>query len=269
MIDISKVAGTGPEGRIVREDIEKAIEEQRSRSTDKTYDGRKVKETVPLKGMRKAIAEHMQRSLAISAQLTAIGEVDMSALIKRRKGLMDATPGAHVSFTDAIVFVLSRVLPEFPRVNSSLIENEIQLWESVNVGVAVALEDGLIVPVVKDADKKSLLEISSDVSALAAKAREGKLTPEEVTGGTFTLTNLGAAGAGWRFETAIINQPESAILGTGGITDRAVVRDGQIVVRPMMTYSFTYDHRVIDGAIAVKFMARVIESLENPEILSV
>ena len=269
MVDISKVVGTGPEGRIVREDIEKAIAEQQSRPLEKTYDGRKVKETVPLKGMRKAIAEHMQRSLAISAQLTAIGEVDMSALIKRRKELTDSTPGVHVSFTDAIVFVLSRVLPDFPRVNSSMIENEVKVWESVNIGVAVALEDGLIVPVVKDADKKSLLEIGAAVAGLAAKAREGKLTPEEVTGGTFTLTNLGAAGAGWRFETAIINQPESAILGTGGITDRAVVRDGQIVVRPMMTYSFTYDHRVIDGAVAVKFMARVIESLENPAILSV
>ncbi len=117
---------------------------------------------------------------------------------------------------------------------------------------------------VKDADKKTLGEINSAVAALAGKARQGRLTPEEVTGGTFTLTNLGAAGAGWRFETAIINQPESAILGTGGITDRAVVRDGTIVVRPIMTYSFTYDHRVIDGAVAVKFMARVIDLMEKP-----
>ncbi|GAJ18027.1 unnamed protein product, partial [marine sediment metagenome] len=123
-------------------------------------------------------------------------------------------------------------------VNSSLIDNEIKIWESINIGVAVALEEGLIVPVVKDADKKSLAEISKTVRELAGKAIEGKLVPDEVTGGTFTLTNLGAAGTGWRFETAIINQPESAILGTGGITERAVIRDGQIIIRPIMTYSF-------------------------------
>ena len=262
MVDVSKVVGTGPEGRIVREDIEKAIASKQAPVAEKSYDGRKVNETIPLKGMRKSIADHMQRSLAISAQLTAIGEIDMSALINRRKELTEG--GVRISFTDIIVFALSRVLKEFPRVNSSLIDNEIKVWDSINIGVAVALDEGLIVPVVKDADKKSLLEIGAAVASLAAKAREGKLTPEDVTGGTFTLTNLGAAGAGWRFETAIINQPESAILGTGGITDRAVVRDGQIVVRPIMTYSFTYDHRLIDGAVAVKFVAKVIDSLENP-----
>ncbi len=267
MVDISRVVGTGPEGRIVREDIEKAIASKPAPTPEKSYDGRKVKETIPLKGVRKSIADHMQRSLAISAQLTAIGEIDMSALIDRRKQLSEG--GVRISFTDIIVFALSRVLKEFPRVNSSLIDNEIKVWDSINIGVAVALNDGLIVPVVKDADKKSLLEIGAAVASFAAKARDGKLTPEDVTGGTFTLTNLGAAGAGWRFETAIINQPESAILGTGGITDRAVVRDGQIVVRPIMTYSFTYDHRLIDGAVAVRFMAKVIDSLENPSSLSV
>lgn len=268
MIDVSKVVGTGPEGRIVREDIEIAIAAKDSGGVS-ALDGRIVKNTLPLKGMRKAIAEHMQRSLAISAQLTAIGEIDMSGMLQWRNGLSGKADrgDTRVSFTDMIVFVLSRVLPGFPIINSSLIDNEIKVWDSINIGVAVALEDGLIVPVVKDADRKSLLEISRTVKSLAEKARSGKLLPEEVTGGTFTLTNLGAAGAGWRFETAIINQPESAILGTGGITDRAVVRDGGIVARPIMTYSFTYDHRVIDGAVAVKFMARVIEMMENPTLL--
>ncbi len=266
MIDVAKVVGTGPEGRIVREDIEKALAARGGGQSAGGFDGRRVASSVPLKGMRKAIAEHMQRSLAVSAQLTAIGEIDVSELLKRRKEI-PARPdmaGTRISLTDIVVFTLALALKEFPKVNSSLIENEIKVWESINIGVAVALEDGLIVPVVKDADKKSLVETSHTVAGLAAKAREGKLVPEEVTGGTFTLTNLGAAGAGWRFETAIINQPESAILGTGGITDRAVVRDGQIVIRPVMTYSFTYDHRVIDGSLAVKFMARVIELLENP-----
>ena len=271
MIDITRVVGTGPGGRIVREDIEKAIAaKEKAEVTPEVYQGKRVKATIPLKGMRRAIAEHMHRSLAESAQLTAMGEIDMTELIKLRKDLLarEDVIGTKITYTDMFVFVAAKVLKEKPMVNSSLIGNEIKVWEDINIGVAVALEEGLIVPVVKNADQKSIVEISQSVRTLAEKAREGKLIPDEVTGGTFTITNLGAAGAGWRFETAIINQPETAILGTGGITDRAVVRDGQIVIRPIMTYSFTYDHRVIDGTLAVEFMARVIELLETPGLLS-
>jgi len=267
MIDITKVVGTGPGGRIVREDIEKAIQaKEKAEVTAEVCQGKRVKATIPLKGMRKAIAEHLHRSLAESAQLTAMGEIDMTELIKLRKDLLarEDVIGTKITYTDMFVFAVAKVLKEKPMVNSSLVGNEIKVWEDINIGVAVALEEGLIVPVIKNADQKSIVEISKSVKTLAEKAREGKLMPDEVTGGTFTITNLGAAGAGWRFETAIINQPETAILGTGGVTDRAVVRDGQIVIRPIMTYSFTYDHRVIDGALAVQFMARVIELLETP-----
>jgi pyruvate/2-oxoglutarate dehydrogenase complex dihydrolipoamide acyltransferase (E2) component len=142
----------------------------------------------------------------------------------------------------------------------------------VNVGVAVALEEGLegglIVPVIRNADQKSLHEISLEARALVEKARTGKLMPDDVAGGTFTLTNLGAVGGGWGFGTPIINQPQSAILGAGSISDRPVVRDGQIVVRPIMTYSLTFDHRVIDGAAAAKFTARVSQLLEDPHLLT-
>jgi len=271
MIDITKVAGTGPGGRIVREDIEKAIATKgKAEVTPEVYQGKRVKATIPLKGMRRAIAEHMHRSLAESAQLTAIGEIDMTEPVKLREDLLARADviGTRITYTDMFVFVAAKVLKEKPMVNSSLIGNEIKVWEDINIGVAVALEEGLIVPVIKNADQKSIVEISKSVRMFTEKAREGKLTPDEVTGGTFTITNLGAAGAGWRFETAIINQPEVAILGTGGITDRAVVRDGQIVIRPIMTYSFTYDHRVIDGTLAVEFMARLIELLETPGLLS-
>lgn len=270
MIDITKIRGTGPGGRIVREDIEKAIAaKEKAEVPSEVYQGKRVKATIPLKGMRRAIAEHMHRSLAEAAQLTAMGEIDMTELIKLRKGLLDReyVLGTRITYTDIFVFVVAKVLKEKPMVNSSLIGNEIKVWEDINIGVAVALEEGLIVPVIKNADQKSIVEISKNVRTLTEKARAGKLMPDDVTGGTFTITNLGAAGAGWRFETAIINQPEVAILGTGGITDRAVVRDGQIVIRPIMTYSFTYDHRVIDGALAVQFMARVIELLETPGLV--
>ena len=268
MIDIASIAGTGPGGRIVREDIEKAIEAgKKVEVTPVVYQGKKVKSTIPLKGMREAIAEHMHRSLSISAQLTSMGEIDMTEVVKLRETLVSQAEaiGARITYTDIFVLAIAKLLKDNPIINSSLIDNEIKLWENINIGVAVALEEGLIVPVVKDAGKKSLVEISQTIRTLGEKAREGKLVPDDVTGGTFTITNPGALGGGYRFETAIINQPESAILGTGGIVDRAVVRDGQIVIRSIMTYYLTYDHRVINGAEAAKFMANMTRLMEKPK----
>jgi len=275
MIDITRVAGTGPGGRIVKEDIEKAMAAKASPPADKpspeteVIQEKRVKYTIPLKGMREAIAEHMHRSLSVSAQLTAMGEIDMTELIKLRQNFLakENIIGTRITYNDIFVFIVAKVLKEKPIVNASIIENEIKVWDDINIGVAVAIEDGLIVPVIRNADRKSIAEISKFSKDLVEKARTGKLMPDDVSEGTFTITNLGAAGAGWRFETSIINQPESAILGIGGITDRAVVRDGQIVIRPIMTYSFTYDHRVIDGTLAVQFMSRAIELMENPTLL--
>ncbi len=274
VIDITQVTGTGPGGRITRDDISKAIAAKgagpKEAAAPAAAPGEKrVKNTIPLRGMRGAIAEHMHRSLSISAQLTAMGEIDMTEMVKMRRDLVaqEENLGTRVTYTDLLVLAVARALKDNPIINSSLVENEIKVWEDINIGVAVALEEGLIVPVVSGADKKSLKEISQTVKGLAARAREGKLQPEEIGGGTFTVSNLGAVGAGYRFETVIINQPESAILGTGAITDRAVVRDGQIVIRPIMTYYFTYDHRVIDGAVAARFMADVIKLLENPYLI--
>jgi pyruvate dehydrogenase E2 component (dihydrolipoamide acetyltransferase)/2-oxoglutarate dehydrogenase E2 component (dihydrolipoamide succinyltransferase) len=271
VIDIATITGTGPGGRIVREDIEKEIEAKKKAKvtpeiTPEVYQGRRVKSVIPLKGMRKVIAEHMHRSLSISAQLTVMGEIDMTEMVKLRQSLVakEKALGTRITYTDLFVFVAARLLKELPIVNASLIDNEIKIWENINIGVATALEEGLIVPVVKDADKKSLVEISKTVRSLVQKAREGNLMPDEVTGGTFTITNLGALGGGYRFETVIINQPEAAILGTGGITDRAVVRDGEIVIRPIMTYYFTYDHRVFTGAVAAQFMASATQLMETP-----
>jgi len=274
VIDITKIVGTGPGGRITRQDIEKAIAAKETAPAEvaaqvATHESKKVKMTIPLKGMRAAIAEHMHQSLSVAAQLTAIGEIDMTQMVKLRKDLVDQERaiGTRITYTDIFVFAVAKALRDHPVINSSLIANEIKVWEDINISVAVALDDGLIVPVVKNADKKSLVEISQTVRILAEKAREGKLVSDEVAGGTFTITNLGALGGGWNFETPIINQPESAILRTGGITERAVVRDGQIVIRPIMTYSFTYDHRVIDGAVAAKFVRSLIMALENPSLL--
>jgi len=211
----------------------------------------------------------MHRSLSVSAQLTAMGEIDMSEIIRLRNNLVaqENSLGTRITYTDILVFAIARILKNHPKVNASIVGNEIKIWEDINMGVATALEDGLIVPVVQHADQKSLVEISKEIKTLVEKARENKLSSDEVTGGTFTLTNLGALGSGWTFETAIINQPESAILRVGAVTERAVVRDGQLVARPIMTYSLTYDHRVIDGAVAAKFISSFISALENPTLL--
>jgi len=271
-VDITGVAGTGPGDRITREDIEKAIaaKEAAPAAPPAEVPGeRKTKTIIPLKGMRGAIAEHMHRSLSVAAQLTTMGEIDMTGMVKLRNNFVaqENTLGVRITYTDVLVFAIARVLRDHPMLNASLIDNEIKVWQDINIGVATALDEGLIVPVVRNADQKSLVEISKEIKALTEKAKERKLKPEEVTGGTFTLTNLGALGTGWTFETAIINQPESAILRVGGITERAVVREGQIVIRPIMTYSLTYDHRAIDGAVAARFLSSLINTLENPTLL--
>ena len=274
MVDVSGITGTGPGGRIVREDVQRAIDEKGSAPSTttpekieagSTVDGKLVGSTIPFKSMRKVIGEHMQRSLAVSAQLTSLGEIDATELMKFRKSLVadEEKHGVRITYSDIMVAAITRALGDFPIINSSLVGDQIVLWEDINIGVAVAVEGGLIVPVVRTADKKSIPEISQEIKELASKARDGKLLPDDVGGSTFTLTNLGAFGGGWSFGTPIINQPEAAILGTGPITDRAVVRGGEIVVRPVMTYSFTFDHRVFDGAPATQFMVRLTEILET------
>jgi pyruvate dehydrogenase E2 component (dihydrolipoamide acetyltransferase) len=266
-VDITGINGTGPGGMIQREDIQKAIDlKGKGGASPALPQDKKVKSRVPLRGMRAAIAENMYRSLSTSAQLTVMGEIDMAEIVKLREALTRQAEalGTGITYTDIFVFLVSRALKDYPMVNSSVVDKEIVLWEDINIGVAVAMEDGLIVPVVKNADKKSIVEISEAIKALGAKARDKQLGPDDVSGGTFTITNLGARGGGYRFETVIINPSESAILGTGGITDRVVAREGQIVIRPIMTYYFTYDHRVVDGAMAAEFMASLIRLMENP-----
>jgi len=275
LIDITPIVGTGPGGRIVREDVEKAVQAKvavpAAAPPTETYEGKRVKEVIPLTGMRGAIAEHMHRSLAISAQVTIMGEIDMAQTVKLRNDLVaqESVIGTRITYTAIFVLAAAKALKENPIINSSVIDNEIKVWEDINIGVAMALEKGLVVPVLKKADEKSLAEVDQAIKDLTEKARQGKLAVDDITGGTFTVSNIGAVGVGYRFSTVIINQPQSAILGMGSITDRAQVRDGQIVIRPIMTYSLTYDHRATDGTVAARFMATVIRLLENPNLLIV
>jgi pyruvate/2-oxoglutarate dehydrogenase complex dihydrolipoamide acyltransferase (E2) component len=216
--------------------------------------------------MRKVIAERMHSSLSGSAQLSFLGEFDATELVKLREALLNKEKaiGVKITYTEVLVYIIARALKDHPDINVSLIENEIKVWEDINIGVAVALgKEGLLVPVVKQADKKSLIEISQEVKSLVERTREGKIFPDEVTGGTFTLTSVGAIGVSY-FQTPVINQPESAILGTGPIMEKPVVKHGQIVIASMMPYSLTFDHRVINGFGAEQFLARLKELVETP-----
>jgi pyruvate dehydrogenase E2 component (dihydrolipoamide acetyltransferase)/2-oxoglutarate dehydrogenase E2 component (dihydrolipoamide succinyltransferase) len=275
MIDITRVRGTGPDGRIVKEDIEKATEEQKKAPVPPQevvralYQGRKVKQTIPLKGMRRVIAERMVSSLANSAQLSFLGKFDATELIQFRKTSLNREKaiGVNITYTEILVCAIARALKDHRDINVSLIENEIKVWDDINIGVAVALgKEGLLVPVVKQADKKTLIEISQELKDLVEKARGGKILPDEVTGGTFTLTSIGSIGVS-DYQTPVINPPESAILGTGPIKDEPVVKNGQIVIAPVMPYSLTVDHRVINGFGAEQFLAGLKEMLETPGML--
>jgi pyruvate dehydrogenase E2 component (dihydrolipoamide acetyltransferase)/2-oxoglutarate dehydrogenase E2 component (dihydrolipoamide succinyltransferase) len=272
MLDISRIKGTGPGGRIGRKDVEAAIQEKAAKKEEPApaaYHGRRVRGVEPLKGIRQAIAEHMYRSLSGSAQMTVMGEWDVSKIVLLREDLLkeEGVADTRVSYVDIMVFILSRALKLHPSINSSLLENEIKLWEDINVGVAFALgEEGLIVPVVKNADQKSLSEISKQVKELGKKAQDRKLLPDEVTGGTFTLSTVGRQSES-RFQTPILNEPEAAILAIGAIEHRPVVRDGQIVIRPIIAYSLTYDHRIINGFGGEQFLRTIRRFVENPSLL--
>ena len=216
-----------------------------------------------MNGMRKAIAKNMLNSHMTSPTVTANLSVDMSAMKAYREQLK--AKEIKVSYTDLLVKFVAKALTEFPLLNCSVEDNKIVYKHYVNMGVAVALDNGLLVPNIADADRKSLTEISAEVKELAKLAREGKLPPEKLRGGTFTITNLGMYGI--ESFTPIINQPEVAILGVNTMEDKVVVRNGEMVIRPMMNLSLTADHRVVDGSVAAQFLQRVKSLLENPALM--
>ena len=255
-IDLDKI---GAKDRVLAEDILRYLESTR----EKAPEGAPREEVVPMNGMRKAIAKNMLNSHMTSPTVTANLSVDMSAMKAYREQLK--AKEIKVSYTDLLVKFIAKALTEFPLLNCSVEDNKIVYKHYVNMGVAVALDNGLLVPNVTDADKKSLTEISKEIKELAKLAREGGLPMEKLRGGTFTITNLGMYGI--ESFTPIINQPEVAILGVTTMEDRAVVRGGEIVIRPMMTLSLTFDHRVVDGSVAAEFLQRVKALLENPALM--
>lgn len=255
-VDVGCVSGSGAEGRVVEQDVLRYIEETAKE---------REPQIIPMEGMRGAIAERMSESSRNAARVTIMQEVDITSLKALREKInhsFAARGKSRISYTDLLAAVVARSLKENPLLNARVSAEEIELISSVNLGIAVALDDGLIVPVVHQAHRLSLEQISEKIKLLAEKARGGGLEPAELQGGTFTISNLGMFGA--EGFTPIINPPETAILGVGRIIEKPLLKEGKLERRLTMTLSLSFDHRAVDGAPAAMFLQRVKELSEEP-----
>jgi pyruvate dehydrogenase E2 component (dihydrolipoamide acetyltransferase) len=260
-IDLASISGSGPEGRIIKRDVESAQPGQRAASAAPAAIGTAFTD-VPLSQMRKVIARRLAQSIGPIPTFYLTAEVDMERAAEARDALVAANPDGKFSFNDVIIRAAAAALRKHPWVNAWWQEDHIRQWQEVHIGVAVAIEDGLITPVIRHADRKSLREISAEVRELAGRARAKKLQPDEYTGATFTISNLGMFGID--DFTAIINPPEVAILAVGRIEPKPVVMDGNVVVRRRMRVTLSCDHRVVDGATGAEFLKTLVGMLENP-----
>jgi pyruvate dehydrogenase E2 component (dihydrolipoamide acetyltransferase) len=279
-LNLSEISGSGPQGRVTKADIEAALQKplngaakvkSRPDAIPAPLQAGRGDERIPLRGLRKRIAERMVRSKFTAPHFTFIEEVDVTELALLRKRLNDQLAAncdpLRLSFLPFFCKALLPALQAHPHLNAQFDDEkqELVVRSSFHFGIAVATEEGLTVPVIKDVDRHSLRGLANEVARLGAAARERRLTSDELTGGTFTITSLGQSGG--LMATPIINPPEVAILGIHRIRPRPAVKDGQIVVREMMNLSLSFDHRVIDGAMGADFTYAVIRYLEHPELL--
>jgi pyruvate dehydrogenase E2 component (dihydrolipoamide acetyltransferase) len=276
-LDWRTLAGSGPRGQITREDVERALKVERESGREGTRETAPTPplplspalapgeplEIIPLSGVRAVIAGRMAASHSQTAAVTLTAEADATALVELRRQL--AADGVAVSYNDLFLFVLAKALTEHPRLNAWLEEDTIKVWPQIDIGLAVDTDRGLLVPVVRDVGHKGLAQLAAETAVLAARARAGKCTPDELTGSTFTLTNLGMFGVD--AFTPIINLPECAILGVGRIKPRPAIVNGQVVERQLVWLSLTFDHRLVDGGPAARFLQRVVQLVEKPHLL--
>lgn len=266
-VDIAAVVGTGVGGRVTKEDVLRVTTPPAPPQPATVSAEAQV---VKLAGLRKLVAENVIKGFFSAPPVTLVAEVDMTDCTALREQLLpeiEKLYDTRLTYTDLIVKATARALRDFPMMNSTLRENEIILHPEVNIGVAVAVEDGLLVPVVKSADRKTLGEVSMELRELAERARAGKSTPDDLSGGTFTITNLGA------YEVEMFNPVlvpgQTGILGVGRIAEKPAIRDGQVVTRRLMNLCLTFDHRVLDGAPTARFLQRVKQLLESPLLILV
>jgi pyruvate dehydrogenase E2 component (dihydrolipoamide acetyltransferase) len=288
-VNIREITGSGDNGRIMKEDIDAfkngktapqqpAAQSEASQQND-TETTEKQKVSIPegqypetrekMSGMRKAIAKAMVKSKQTAPHVTLMDEVDVTLLVAHRKKFKEiaAQKGIKLTFLPYVVKALTSALREFPMLNTSFDDeaSEIIHKHYYNIGIAADTDKGLLVPVVKDADRKSTFAISQEINELATKARDGKLAPNEMKGASCSITNIGSAGGQWF--TPVINHPEVAILGIGRIAEKAIVRDGEIIAAPVLALSLSFDHRMIDGATAQHALNHIKKLLNDPELL--
>lgn len=285
-VDLRSLSGSGPGGRIVKRDIESAMSQSPPAGSAAAQSPRshlRAVESVPSRQpaittaspyhdepsseIRRTIAKRLVTSLGPIPHFFLTTEIEMDRAAEMRRGINDLDPELKISINDIIIKVAAAALIAHPQVNASFQDKSVRYYERADIGVAVAIEDGLITPVVRSADLKSLSEIASEVRELAERARHRKLRPEEYTGASFSISNLGMFGID-EF-TAVINPPEGAILAVGAMTPKPVVRDNAVVVRQIMRVTMSCDHRVIDGATGAKFLQTFKKILENPLYLVV
>ena len=262
-IPANQVSGTGKGGRITKEDALKAQPARHSMGTPTS--GRRSEKRTKLSMLRRKVAERLVSAKNETAMLTTFNEVDMSAIYEIRNEYKDAFKERHnvsLGFMSFFTLAVVRALKLFPDVNSMIDDKEKITYEYCDISIAVSGPKGLMVPVIRNAENLSFRGVEAEVKRLAIRAREGQITVDEMTGGTFTITNGGVFGS--MLSTPIINPPQSAILGMHNVVDRAIVRNGQIVVAPVMYIALSYDHRLIDGRESVGFLVEVKKALENP-----
>jgi pyruvate dehydrogenase E2 component (dihydrolipoamide acetyltransferase) len=295
-VDLIRVQGSGKNGRILKEDVDNflsggnataVVENQpanqaqvaATQSTAPTEEKKQAAATIPqgqypetrekMSGIRKAIAKAMVNSKHTAPHVTLMDEIDVTKLVAHRKKFKEvaSAKGIKLTFLPYVVKALTSALREYPALNTSLDDaaGEIIHKHYYNIGIAADTEKGLLVPVVKDADRKSVFNISNEINELAGKARDGKLAPDEMKGASCTISNIGSAGGLWF--TPVINHPEVAILGIGRIAEKPVVRDGEIVAAPVLALSLSFDHRMIDGATAQNALNHIKRLLNDPELL--
>ena len=262
-VDISQVTPTGPRGRVVDADVRAYADGQGAAQAPQVRPGMPLpSKTVPLSGMRRTIATHMKDSLSSTAQLSYFLDLDVTDAQKLRREKSRGADGT-ITMAQVLVKACAEALKRNPVINTLLVDGSVLYFDEINIGVAVALNDGLIVPVLRNVENKSILEISVGVHEMTTKAQEGRLSATDVAGGTFTISVLGTVDG----FTPILNPPQNALLGAGRPMQKPVVRGGEVVVREMMTVSLTGDHQVIDGAVAASFLRRLQQLIERPSQL--